>query len=172
MRLMKRNQTAIYYCLYKGKEPLLDEDGNETSEYRVLYERPVKLMCSVSHATGYAQVNMFGKAIKCPSGYKYSLNDISASDAGRTEDTNMDKKRIGQCVKLEMEWQNVSIEDAAAIIQAFNPEYVKICYLDARLGKYRTSEFYTGDKPAQLYNSRKGIWSSVSFNAIERSGKH
>ena len=61
MRLMKRNQTAIYYCLYKGKEPLLDEDGNETSEYRVLYERPVKLMCSVSHATGYAQVNMFGK---------------------------------------------------------------------------------------------------------------
>ena len=30
MRLMKRNQTAIYYCLYKGKEPLLDEDGNET----------------------------------------------------------------------------------------------------------------------------------------------
>ena len=73
-----------------------------------------------------------GKAIKCPSGYKYSLNDISASDAGRTEDTNMDKKRIGQCVKLEMEWQNVSIEDAAAIIQAFNPEYVKICYLDAR----------------------------------------
>ena len=53
MRLMKRNQTAIYYCLYKGKEPLLDEDGNETSEYRVLYERPVKLMCSVSHATGY-----------------------------------------------------------------------------------------------------------------------
>ena len=28
-----------------------------------------------------------GKAIKCPSGYKYSLNDISASDAGRTEDT-------------------------------------------------------------------------------------
>ena len=40
MRLMKRNQTAIYYCLYKGKEPLLDEDGNETSEYRVLYERP------------------------------------------------------------------------------------------------------------------------------------
>lgn len=44
-----------------------------------------------------------GKAVKCPSGYKYSLNDISASDAGRTEDTNMDKKRIGQCVKLEMD---------------------------------------------------------------------
>lgn len=60
MRLMKRNQTAIYYCLYKEKKPLLDEDGNETSEYRVLYEQPVKLMCSVSHATGYAQVNMFG----------------------------------------------------------------------------------------------------------------
>ena len=60
MRLMKRNQTAIYYCLYKGKEPLQDENGNETSEYRVLYEKPVKQMCNVSHATGYAQMNMFG----------------------------------------------------------------------------------------------------------------
>lgn len=112
-----------------------------------------------------------GKAIKCPSGYKWSLNDISASDAGRTEDTNMDKKRIGQCVKLEMEWQNVSIEDASAIIRAFHPEYVEICYLDAELGEYRTSIFYTGDKPAQLYNAYRGVWSSVAFNAIERSGK-
>ena len=112
-----------------------------------------------------------GKAIKCPSGYKWSLNDISASDAGRTEDTNMDKKRIGQCVKLEMEWQNVSIEDASAIIRAFHPEYVEICYLDAELGEYRTSTFYPGDKPAQLYNAYRGVWSSVAFNAIERSGK-
>ena len=37
-----------------------------------------------------------GKAVKCPSGYKYSLNDISARDTGQTEETNMVKKRICQ----------------------------------------------------------------------------
>lgn len=60
MKLMRRNLSPVYYCLYDGKEPELDEDGLETGETRVFYKRPVKLMCSVSAATGYAQVNMFG----------------------------------------------------------------------------------------------------------------
>jgi len=111
-----------------------------------------------------------GKAVKCPSGYQWNLCDISDSDAGRTEDTKMDKKRIGQCVKLEFEWKNVSIADAADILQKFNPEYVTLCYLDAMSGTYKTSEFYIGDRGAPLYNCRKGIWTNIAFNAIERSG--
>ena len=54
------NLKPVHYCLYKGREPLLDDDGNETGEYQVGYESPVELQCSVSPATGYAQVNMFG----------------------------------------------------------------------------------------------------------------
>jgi hypothetical protein len=60
MKLMKRNLSSVYYCLYKGKEAILDEEGNETGEYQVLYQKPVQLMCSVSPATGYAQGNVFG----------------------------------------------------------------------------------------------------------------
>ncbi len=111
-----------------------------------------------------------GKAIKCPTGYQWKLQDISASDAGRTEDTNMDKKRIGQCVKLELEWKNVSIEDAATILQAFNPEYINITFLDAKKGGYVTSRFYVGDRAAPLYNATLGVWSKIAFNVIERSG--
>jgi hypothetical protein len=82
----------------------------------------------------------------------------------------MDKKRIGQCVKLELEWQNITTAEASAILKAFNPEYITICYLDAMAGKYVTSEFYVGDRSAPMYNCRKGIWSNVAFNVIERSG--
>ena len=60
MKLMRRNLSCVNYCLYKGKEPLLNEDGYETGEDQVVYEPPVPLLCSVSPATGYAQVNMFG----------------------------------------------------------------------------------------------------------------
>lgn len=60
MKLMKRNLSPIHYCLYKGKEPLLDDSGYETGETRISYESPVSLLCSVSPATGYTQVNMFG----------------------------------------------------------------------------------------------------------------
>jgi hypothetical protein len=111
-----------------------------------------------------------GKLVKCPSSYQWKMQDISASDAGRTEDTKMDKKRIGQIRKIELEWQNVSITDAAAILQAFNPEYIEVCYLDAMTGTYRTSEFYVGDRSTPLYNAKLGVWNNVAFNIIERSG--
>lgn len=60
MKLMKRNLTPVHYCLYKERVALKDADGYETGEYGVGYAEPVKLMCSVSPATGYAQTEMFG----------------------------------------------------------------------------------------------------------------
>lgn len=60
MKLMKRNLATIHYCLYTGRTPLMDADGNETGEHKVDYSEPVELKCNVSPATGYAQVNMFG----------------------------------------------------------------------------------------------------------------
>ena len=49
-----------------------------------------------------------GQYLKCPSSYQWKLQDISASDAGRTEANIMDKKRLGQCVKLELLTRNTS----------------------------------------------------------------
>lgn len=111
-----------------------------------------------------------GVAVKCPSSYKWKLEDLSAKDAGRTEDTQMSKNRIGQIVGIELSWNNVDISDAAKILQQFDPEYIEVCYLDAKAGKYLTSEFYVGDRSAPLYNAEIGKWSNISFNLIERSG--
>nr|DAG16230.1 MAG TPA: protein of unknown function DUF5037 [Bacteriophage sp.] len=111
-----------------------------------------------------------GKLVKCPSSYQWKMQDISASDAGRTEDTKMDKKRIGQIRKIELEWQNVTVKEASAILQAFNPEYITVCYLDAMTGTYRTGEFYVGDRSTPLYNAKLGVWNNVAFNIIERTG--
>ncbi len=60
MKLLKRNLCSIYYCLYQGKQPLTDNNGYETGEMQVDYAPPEQLLCSVSPATGYAQVGMFG----------------------------------------------------------------------------------------------------------------
>ena len=60
MKQMKRNLVPIYYCLYKEKQPILDEEGYETGEQKIVYEKPVKFMCTVSPATGFAQANTFG----------------------------------------------------------------------------------------------------------------
>lgn len=112
-----------------------------------------------------------GASVKCPSVYEWSLQDISASDAGRTESTIMDKMRLGQCVKIKLAWNYITTEEASAILTAFNPEYLDVSYLDPMRGTYRTSEFYVGDRTAPAYNTKMGLWTNVEFNIIERSGR-
>lgn len=111
-----------------------------------------------------------GKAVKCPSSYLWKLEDTSQSDAGRTEDGVMHKKRIGQVVGLELSWNNITTSEASAILKAFNPEYITADYLDPMEGGYKQLEFYVGNRSAPMYNAQKGLWSNVSFNLIDRKG--
>lgn len=111
-----------------------------------------------------------GVSVACPSKYQYSLQDISQADAGRTEDTTMHKLRLGQCAKIQLEWQNIKGDVASSVLQAFNSEYIAVRFLDPYFNAYRTTIFYVGDRSAPLYNARLGIWSNVSFNIIERTG--
>lgn len=112
-----------------------------------------------------------GQAVPCPSSYTYKLEDVSTPDAGRTEDLMMHKKRVGQVIGIELSWQNITTAQVSEILKAFNPEYISVCYLDAKEATYITSSFYVGNRSAPLYNSRRGLWSGVSFNLIRRSGR-
>lgn len=63
MRTMERNKVPFWYLLYDRKEPIKDEYGNETGEYRVSYKPAVQQEENVSAATGSAQVEQFGNFI-------------------------------------------------------------------------------------------------------------
>ena len=110
-------------------------------------------------------------SIPSPSVFKWDLQDVSAADAGRTEDTVMHKKRIGQCVKIELEWHNITTAVASQILNAFNPQYIWVSYLDPKANAFVQKEMYVGDRSAPMYNATMGLWSNVSFNIIERSGR-
>lgn len=60
MRLLKRNRQRIYYALYQGKEPIKDEYGNETGEYKLIYSDPIPLEVSISAARGESSTTQFG----------------------------------------------------------------------------------------------------------------
>ena len=60
MRCLQRNKRTFYYCLYSGKQNILDEYGNETSEQIVTYSDAVSMSANISAATGYAQTEQFG----------------------------------------------------------------------------------------------------------------
>lgn len=111
-----------------------------------------------------------GFPITAPSSYKWGLMDISASEAGRVESTKMMKMLLGQCVKLELAWQNVTNDVVKQVLTAFNREYFKVVYLDPLMGSYVSKEFYAGDRGATSYNTTLGLW-TVSLNIIERKAK-
>lgn len=61
MRLMEINKRPFYYSLYKGNLPILDDDENETGEYRAHYSNPIKMRANISRATGEVITAQFGR---------------------------------------------------------------------------------------------------------------
>lgn len=60
MRGLLRNQRTFWLCPYQGVTELVDEYGNMTGEYGVVYGFAVECKANISPATGYAQTEMFG----------------------------------------------------------------------------------------------------------------
>lgn len=108
-----------------------------------------------------------GATIPAPSKYDWKLSDVSAADAGRTEDGKMHKMRITQKVHLELEWQNINDTAAQTILTAFQPEYISVVYYDYKSMAFLTKTFYVGDRNVTSYNRVLGI-ATISFNIIEQ----
>lgn len=60
MKLLRRNLKLINYCTFKEKTAIVDSEGFETSEEKIVYNDAVEMLCNVSTAKGYAQSEIFG----------------------------------------------------------------------------------------------------------------
>ena len=111
-----------------------------------------------------------GVSIKTPSKYAPVLQDISASDAGRTDDMRMHKNRIGQKWKISLAWNSPTPEETSSILQAFDPEYFMVTFINPKTNSMETREFYAGDKSAPMKQWFVGgkRYEQVSFHIIER----
>ena len=103
-----------------------------------------------------------------PTDYDFILRDISAAQgSGRTEDYVMQKKRVGQSDELPLVWAKVTFAEAAAILSAFDSEYVSLEYLNGKSGTWLTKVFYITDRICKK-SKLPGFWESVTINAIQR----
>lgn len=108
--------------------------------------------------------------IKTPSVFSWGLNDVSASDAGRTTDALMHKNRVARKRKIKLAWNSPSPEEAKAILTAFAPEYFNVTYFDPLAGEMQTRVFYSGDQeaPVKVWNVNNKRYETISFDIIER----
>lgn len=63
MRCLNRNKTPFFYALYLRKESLLDEYGNDTGQYEVIYGNPIDLKANISAAKGETNIRQFGEDV-------------------------------------------------------------------------------------------------------------
>ncbi len=63
MKILHRNKRKFHYALFDKKEPIKDEYGNESGEYKVLYKTPKLMRANISAATGEAQIEQFGSSL-------------------------------------------------------------------------------------------------------------
>lgn len=115
-------------------------------------------------------ITVDGVAMPCPSSFSWGLQDISAAESGRTDDTLMHKNRVGQKRKISLAWNGKDWKTTSKILKAFNPEYVKVKYPDMMSGAYETRTFYVGDRsaPVKWWWAGNQRMESISFDIIER----
>lgn len=102
--------------------------------------------------------------------FKWKKSDVSATNAGRTQDITMHKNKVAEKRTLSLGWTNLTKSQCTAILQAFAPEYVMVTYWDPLAGADITKEFYTGDMEATVKWWLKGHerYSTLDFEVIER----
>ena len=61
MRILHRNKVRIFYANYVDKEPVLDVNGYQTGEYKVVYSNPVEARGNVSSSRGEVITRQFGE---------------------------------------------------------------------------------------------------------------
>lgn len=60
LRDLRKNQKNLWYALYQRKDPIFDENGDETGNYTKVYSSPVSFCASISSGKGKAQKEVFG----------------------------------------------------------------------------------------------------------------
>lgn len=63
MKCLHRNKRKFFYALFREKIAIKDEFGNDSGEYKVVYDSPIEMSANVSAATGEAQVEQFGNSL-------------------------------------------------------------------------------------------------------------
>lgn len=62
MRGMVRNKSKFYYASYIGKTEIIDEYGNATGEYKILYSILNEGSANISAAQGETKIRQFGES--------------------------------------------------------------------------------------------------------------
>ena len=122
------------------------------------------------HIAPILEDGTIGEFVKVPTPqtYGWSLEDLDSGEGtGRNNATGeMFRDRIESKRKLSFTWPPLSIEKTAMLLQALDPVFIAVQYLDAQTGGYAIRKFYAGPKSANC--GHRAHWLGITANLIEK----
>lgn len=111
-----------------------------------------------------------GVVIPTPSEYKYSIEDLSSEETGRTLDGIMHKDVVATKDVYNCTWKKLSWADTATLMNAIDGKTkVSFTHADPRVpNEFVTYDFYVGQREGGALNLKdpKKTWSDISFSFI------
>lgn len=114
-------------------------------------------------------ISIGGVSLPAPSDFQVNIQDIDKAD--RNARGVLIKERIRSGVrKIELGWKLLTADEMALILNAVSPSFFSVTYPDPQTNGNRTGTFYSGDRPAPMYDYRNGVprYKDVKFNLIEK----
>ena len=109
-----------------------------------------------------------------PSSLKISYESIASEDSGRADSGYMDIQWVYNCVrKLEIQMPPMTPSEISALFALVQGRTYNITFWDIKTNTEMTKEVYTSTSSADCYSGvlYNGLYTGVSFNAIERGGE-
>lgn len=111
-----------------------------------------------------------GITIPTPSDYKFSVEDLSSENTGRTLDGVMHKDVVAVKDTYSCIWKKASWEDAAIILNATDGKtQVSFTHADPRVpNRFITGTFYIGKRECKAKNLKNSdnTWAEVTLTFI------
>lgn len=121
----------------------------------------------MSDISANASLVINGVTMPMPASMTIGYQDVDY-DSGRTADGTMHRNRVGQKVKLSIEWPHMHPAEVKKVLQAVKPTWMQVTYLDAETNSRKTKTMYAGDRSSPVYNYTLGLYSPISVDLIER----
>ncbi len=115
-----------------------------------------------------ALLKVNGVDLPTPSEYNFGMMDIT--NAERNAKGTMIIERIASKVKISIKYKFCDASKMSQILQATQPIYYNVTYLDPVSNTYKTGSFYNGDRNLGMIDFKNGVprYKDLQFDFIER----
>lgn len=113
-------------------------------------------------------IKINGVDIPTPTSYSVSIQDLS--NAERNATGTMIIERIATKRKIELGWSYLTKEKTSILLNAINPVFFNVQYIDPQTGGIKSGTFYCGDRSIGLIDFKNGKprYKDIKFNLVER----